>query len=37
MTIRDATGAGTVTVIAFGQPKAETHPPSMFNINNVVR
>jgi hypothetical protein len=37
MTIRDATGAGTVTVIAFGQPRAETHPASMFNINNVVR
>ena len=37
MTIKDATGAGTVTVIAFGQPRAETHAPSMFNINNVVR
>jgi hypothetical protein len=37
MTIKDATGAGTVTVISFGQPRAETHPPSMFNINNVVR
>jgi hypothetical protein len=37
MTIRDATGAGTVTVITYSQPKAETHPPSMFNINNVVR
>lgn len=37
MTIKDATGAGTITTIAFGQPKAETHPPSMFNINNVVR
>ena len=37
MSIEDATGAGTTTTIAFGQPKAETHPPSMFNINNVVR
>jgi hypothetical protein len=37
MTIKDATGAGTTTVISFGQPKAMTHPPSMFNINNVVR
>jgi hypothetical protein len=37
MTIRDATGAGTTTVISFGAPKADTHPPSMFNINNVVR
>jgi outer membrane lipoprotein-sorting protein len=37
MTIADATGAGTVTTIAFSPPKVETHPPSMFNINNVVR
>ncbi len=37
MTIRDATGAGTITTITFGQPRAETHPASMFNINNVVR
>ncbi len=37
MTITDATGAGTVTTIAFGPPRVETHPPSMFNINNVVR
>jgi hypothetical protein len=37
MVIRDATGAGTITTIAFGPPKVETHPPSMFNINNVVR
>jgi outer membrane lipoprotein-sorting protein len=37
MVITDATGAGTVTTIAFGPPKVETHPPSMFNINNVVR
>jgi hypothetical protein len=37
MTIRDATGAGTVTVIGFDQPRAEAHPASMFNINNVVR
>jgi hypothetical protein len=37
MRIEDATGAGTVTVITFGPPKAETHAPSLFNINNVVR
>ena len=37
MTIKDATGAGTITVISFGQPRADTHPMSMFNINNVVR
>jgi len=37
MTIRDATGAGTVTVLDFGAPAAETHAASLFNINNVVR
>jgi hypothetical protein len=37
MIITDATGAGTVTAIGFGPPRLETHPPSMFNINNVVR
>ena len=37
MTIRDATGAGTVTSIAFDAPRSETHPVSMFNVNNVVR
>lgn len=37
MTIKDATGAGTVTTIAFGAPRADAHPASMFNINNVVR
>lgn len=37
MVIRDATGAGTVTTISFGQPRADAHPVSMFNINNVVR
>lgn len=37
MVITDATGAGTVTTISFGPPKVETHPPSMFNINNVMR
>lgn len=37
MRIADATGAGTVTVISFGSPRAETHAPSLFNINNVVR
>jgi hypothetical protein len=37
MVITDATGAGTVTTIAFSAPRVETHPPAMFNINNVVR
>lgn len=37
MIIKDATGSGTVTTITFGPPRVETHPPSMFNINNVVR
>ncbi len=37
MTITDATGAGTVTRITFDQPRAETHAPSLFNINNVLR
>jgi outer membrane lipoprotein-sorting protein len=37
MTIRDATGSTSVTRIAFDEPRAETHPVSMFNINNVVR
>ena len=37
MTIKDAMGAGSSTVITFGAPKAETHAPSLFNINNVVR
>ncbi len=37
MTIRDAMGAGNVTVLRYGAARAETHPPSLFNINNVVR
>jgi hypothetical protein len=37
MTISDMMGAGSVTIINFSQPKAQTHPASMFNINNVVR
>lgn len=37
MTIRDETGAGTVTRITFEEPRAETHPTAMFNINNVLR
>jgi outer membrane lipoprotein-sorting protein len=37
MTITDASGAGGTTVITFGAPRAETHPLSLFNINNVVR
>jgi hypothetical protein len=37
MTIRDAMGAGNVTVLAFEAPRAETHAPSLFNVNNVAR
>jgi outer membrane lipoprotein-sorting protein len=37
MAIQDATGAGGTTIISFGAPRAETHPLSLFNINNVVR
>jgi len=37
MTIKDATGAGTVTRIDFDAPRGELHPVTMFNINNVVR
>lgn len=37
MTIRDAMGTGNVTTLSFTAPRAETHAPSLFNINNVVR
>ncbi len=37
MTIRDAMGAGDVTVLDFRSPKAETHAASLFNVNNVTR
>ena len=37
MHIRDETGARTETVMSFAQPRSETHAPSLFNINNVVR
>ncbi len=37
MTIHDAMGAGNVTVLEFQSPRAETHAPSIFNVNNVVR
>jgi len=37
MTIRDEMGAGNVTVLEFQSPRAETHAPSIFNVNNVVR
>lgn len=36
MTIRDASNAENVSVIRFSEPKAVQHPPSIFNINNVV-
>jgi len=37
MTIRDAMGAGGVTVLTYRSPRAETHPASAFNVNNVPR
>jgi Outer membrane lipoprotein-sorting protein len=37
MTIRDAMGAGGVTVLTYESPRAETHAPSIFNVNNVGR
>jgi hypothetical protein len=37
MTIRDAMGAGNVTVLAFESPRAERHAPAIFNVNNVAR
>ena len=37
MTITDAMGSGAVSVIRFGDPKAETHAPNLFNVNNLVR
>lgn len=37
MTIRDAMGAGNVTVLRYSSPRAETHAPSLFNVNNVAR
>ncbi len=37
MTIRDAMGTGSVTTLTFSSPRPETHAPSLFNINNVVR
>ncbi len=36
-TLRDALGAGNVTVLRYVSPRAETHAPSLFNVNNVVR
>jgi hypothetical protein len=37
MTITDAMGAGGVTVLRYETPRPETHAPSLFNVNNVVR
>ena len=37
MAIQDAMGAGAVTVLRWEAPRAETHAPSLFNVNNVVR
>jgi outer membrane lipoprotein-sorting protein len=37
MTITDAAFPDNSTTIAYGVPKVEEHPTSIFNINNVVR
>lgn len=37
VTIRDAMGAGNVTVLSYESPRAERHPPAIFNVNNVAR
>lgn len=37
MTIQDAMGAKDVTVLGFEDARAERHPPSLFNVNNVTR
>jgi hypothetical protein len=37
MEIRDAMGAGGTTVLTYESPRAETHAPSTFNVNNVAR
>jgi hypothetical protein len=37
VTIRDAMGAAGVTVLTYESPRADTHAPSIFNVNNVVR
>lgn len=37
MVITDAMGTGGVTTLSFSSPRAETHAPSLFNVNNVVR
>jgi hypothetical protein len=37
VTIRDAMGAGNVTVLTYESPRAERHAPSIFNVNNVAR
>jgi hypothetical protein len=37
MTIKDAMGAGGVTVLTYRQPRVEVQAPAMFNVNNLVR
>jgi hypothetical protein len=37
MTIRDAMGGGGVTILSYERPRPDTHAPSLFNVNNVVR
>lgn len=37
MTIKDAMGAGGATTLTYSEPRAETHAPSMFNVNNLLR
>jgi len=37
MTITDAMGSGAVSIVRFTSPRAEAHPASLFNANNLVR
>lgn len=37
VTIRDAMGAGNVTVLTYEAGRAERHSPAIFNVNNVAR
>jgi hypothetical protein len=37
MDINDTLKAGSHTVISYTSPRADKHPDSLFNINNLVR
>lgn len=37
MKIRDANNAKNVTTITYKNPREETHAPSLFNVNNLVK